>query len=148
MHFRLFVSAAVAATFAAGPLQAYSMDPYEVVRLNDNAMTCEALVGEINALSNEVRQQTANAARASRNRQTASAVGRGLLSGLAQGASMFGVGGDGIGGAVAASAVSGLANQAASAVAAAPADQPEAAPPSPQAERLAHLTNLSRSRSC
>lgn len=148
MHFRLFVSAAVAVTFAAGPLQAQSADPYEVVRLNDNAMTCEALVGEINALSNEVRQQTANAARASRNRQTAGAVGRGLLSGLAQGASMFGVGGDGIGGAVAASAISGLANQAASAVASGPTEQAEAAPLSPQAERLAHLNNLNRNRAC
>jgi hypothetical protein len=145
MHFRLFVSAAVAASFVAGPLQAQSAGAYEVVRLNDNAMTCEALVREINTLSSEVRQQTADATRASRNRQTAGAVGRGLLSGLAQGASMFGGGGgNGIGGAVAASAIAGLANQAATA----PVEQPAAAAPSPQAERLAHLNGLNRSRSC
>jgi len=149
MNTRLFLSAAVAATFVAGPLQAQSAATYEVVRLNDNAMTCEALIGEINTLSNEVRQQTADAARASRNRQTAGAVGRGLLSGLAQGASMFGGGGgNGLGGAVAASALAGLANQAATASATAPVEQPAAAAATPQAERLAHLTELSRNRSC
>ncbi|RZJ02033.1 MAG: hypothetical protein EON90_00070 [Brevundimonas sp.] len=148
MQFRPLVSTAVAAIFVAGPLQAQSA-PYEVVRMNDNAMTCEALIGEINTLSNEVRQQTADAARASRNRQTAGAVGRGLLSGLAQGVSMFGGGGNnGIGGAVAASALSGLANQAASTAASAPTEQPAAAAPSPQAERLAHLNDLNRSRGC
>jgi hypothetical protein len=143
----------VAVGLAAGPIQAQSNAPYQVIRMNDSTMTCEALIGEINTLSEEVRRQSADAERAARNRQTAGAVGRGLLSGLARGASMFGGGGGGgdgaMAGAVAASALAGLANEAAASGAAASAAAPTAPPPpSPQSERIAHLTSLLQSRPC
>lgn len=149
---RLLMTVGVAVGLTAGPIQAQSNAPYQVIRMNDSTMTCEALIGEINTLSEEVRRQTADAERAARNRQTAGAVGRGLLSGLARGASMFGGGGGGDGamaGAVAASALAGLANEAAASGAAASAAAPPAPPPpSPQTERIAHLTSLLQSRPC
>lgn len=147
MQIRLLVGAALAASLVAGPLQAQSAEPYEVVRMNDGAMTCEALVGAINTLSQEVRQQAANAERAQRNRQTAGAVGRGLLGGLARGASLFG-GGNGGNEAAVVGALAGMASEAAAAGNAAPAQPPAAAAPTPQAERLAHLNDLFRNRSC
>jgi hypothetical protein len=149
MKIRLLAVTSLAVSVVAGPLQAQSAAPYEIVRMNDSAMTCEALIGEINGLSDEVRRQTADAERAARNRQTAGAVGRGLLGGLARGASMFGYGGgsDGIGGAVAASAIASIASEAASSASspAAPAAPPSA---SPQSQRLTYLTDLHRTRAC
>lgn len=135
---------------AATPMQALAQDAYEVVRVGDSEMTCEALTSTINALGAEIQQQEVAAARSAQNRETAGRVGRGLLSGLARGASMmgYGGGGDGIGGAVAAQALAGVADSIASAPPASPAPAPAPAVQSPQQRRMQHLQGIHAVRPC
>lgn len=141
--------AAIAAAAAASPVLA--QDAYEVVRLGDGQMACEALVTDMNTIRNEIREMERRTREGAEARQTAGRVGRGLLSGLARGAAAMGYGGglgDGVGGAVASQAIAGVANELANAPPSAPA---EAAPPAtdtPRHQRLAHLTALFGSRGC
>lgn len=148
MRLRLAAIAAAAAA-AAGP--ATAQEAYEVVRLGDGQMACEALVADMNTIRAEIREIERRTREGAEARQTAGRVGRGLLSGLAQGAAAMGYGGalgNGVGGAVASQAIAGVANELANAPPSAPV---EAAPPatdSPRHQRLAHLTSLFGSRGC
>lgn len=116
---------------------------YQVVRAADSQMACEAMATEINALTAETQEQLQRAQRDAATRQTAGRVGRGLLSGLARGATMFGYGSssDAVTSAVAGAAVAGVAEQIANPSQAAPA--PAATQPdTPQLQRLNHLRGL------
>lgn len=143
--------AAIAAAAAAAASPVLAQDAYEVVRLGDGQMACEALVTDMNTIRNEIREMERRTREGAEARQTAGRVGRGLLSGLARGAAAMGYGGglgDGVGGAVASQAIAGVANELANAPPSAPA---EAAPPAtdtPRHQRLAHLTALFGSRGC
>lgn len=147
MRLRLVALAVAAAV--AGP--AAAQDSYEVVRLGDGQMACEALVSDMNTIRTEIREIERRTREGAEARQTAGRMGRGLLSGLARGAAAMGYGGalgDGIGGAVASQAIAGVANEIANAPPSAPA---EAAPPpadTPRHQRLEHLTALFGSRGC
>lgn len=129
----------VAALSAAMLLQTPGNEASMIIRPSDSDMTCEALAAEVNELSAQLRerQQRAETAR------TAGRVGRGLLSGLARGANMFGYGSsEGAMAAVAVTAAAGAADQmAASPGATAPAATVEQ-------QRIEHLTGLRASRSC
>ena len=73
-----FVALAVAAA-VAGP--AAAQDSYEVVRLGDGQMACEALVSDMNTIRTEIREIERRTREGAEARQTAGRMGRGLLSG-------------------------------------------------------------------
>ncbi len=150
MRLRLAALAAAAAA-AAAAAPAIAQEAYQVVRLGDGQMTCEALVSDMNTIRTEIGEIERRTREGAQARQTAGRVGRGLLSGLARGAAAMGYGGgmgDGVGGVVASQALAGVANEIANAPASAPAEATPPAADSPRHQRLAHLTALFGSRGC
>lgn len=111
-----------------------------VIHPDDAQMTCEGLAAAINDLSGEIRAQEQRAETA----RNAGRVGRGLLSGLARGAGMFGYGGgDAAAAAVAVTAAAGVADQMA-----AQSGGQSAPTATVQQQRLTHLNGLYASRPC
>lgn len=146
-------SAVIAAVLILAPAASHAQSGYAVVRSGDGQMTCEALTSSMNALHGEIAEQARRAQRQAEGRQTAGRVGRGLLSGLAQGATMLGYSGglgEGAGGAIASSALAGVANQIANAPPseATPVPAEPAAQDTPRHQRLAHLNSLFSARPC
>ena len=140
----------VALAVLAFAVQPAAAQDFQVVREGDSQMACDVMTAEINGLNQTIREKAERAQRNAQTRQTAGRMGRGLLSGLAQGAQMMGYGalgntGNAVTNAVASAAVSGvaqeLANGASQSSQAAPA--PAAAPSeSPEQQRLAHLMGI------
>lgn len=107
-----------------------------VIHPGDSEMSCDALAVAVNDLAGAVREQQARA----ENGRNARRAGRGLLTGLARGANMFGYRStEGAVAAVAVTAAAGAADEAASAPA------PER-PATVEQQRLDHLTRLHASR--
>lgn len=143
-------AAVLALVLTASAPMATAQEAYEVVRLGDGQLSCEALVSDMNAIRAEIAEAERRAREGAQARQTAGRMGRGLLSGLARGAAAMGYGGglgDGIGGVVASQAIAGVATEMANAP---PSAAPESAPPAetPRHQRLAHLTSLFGGRGC
>lgn len=129
---------------------AFAQRNFQVVREGDSEMACETMTAEINTLNQQVREQADWAQRNAQTRQAAGRMGRGLLSGLAQGAQMMGYGalgnsGNAVTNAVTSAAISGVASEIANS-ASQPSEaqsQPAAAPTeSPQQQRLNHLMGI------
>lgn len=147
MKTSFLLSFALAASITTG---AVAQDRnYQVVRAADSQMTCEAMSTEINALLAETQEQLQRAQRGAASRQTAGRVGRGLLSGLARGATMFGYGSstESIASAAAGAAVAGVATQMTTPGQTEPAPA-VAQPDTPQLQRLNHLRGLYGARPC
>ena len=130
----------MAALSAALLIQTPSGESSMVVRPGDGEMSCQALGAEINDLSARQRQQQQRAETA----RNAGRVGRGLLSGLARSANLFGYrSSDGAAAAAAVTAAAAAAEQM---------SEPGDAAPTPvltvEQQRLAHLTTLHASRGC
>ena len=84
---------AFALALAACAQPALAGKPYEVVKAGDRDQSCQALGDEINGLIAEVARQQKRADReAAGGTRAAGAMGRGLLSGLAYGASSMAYG--------------------------------------------------------
>lgn len=132
----------ITALSAALLFQAPSNESFMVVRAGDGEMSCAALASAVNDLSAQQRQQQQRAETA----RNAGRVGRGLLSGLARGANMFGYGSsEGAAAAVAVTAAAAAAEQ----MSASGTDTPGRAPAvTAEQQRLAHLTALIASRGC
>lgn len=129
----------IAAIAAAALIQTPSDEASMVIRSGDSEMSCDALAASINDLSAQVREQQQQ----SENARNAGRVGRGLLSGLARGASMFGYrSSEGAAAAVAVTAAASAADQMA---ASGNADGDVA---TVEQQRLAHLGSLHAARSC
>lgn len=146
-------SVAIAALLVFLPAGSQAQSSYQVVRPGDGQMSCEALAAGINALYGEIADEAQGAQRRAEGRQAAGRVGRGLLSGLARGATILGYNnglGDGAGGALASSAIAGVADEIANAPTPEPGPAPEVegSRETPRQQRLAHLRSLFDSRSC
>lgn len=134
--------------FAAQP--AFAQRNFQVVRDGDNDMACETMTAEINTLNQQIREEAERAQRNAQTRQAAGRMGRGLLSGLAQGAQMMGYSaigdtGNVVTNAVASAAVSGVASELANGVSQAGQSAPQqAAAPTetPRQQRLSHLMGI------
>lgn len=140
------IAAAASILSLATSQVAFAQSGFQVLRTGDSELTCEALVTEINGLNQTVRQQAERAQRNAQTRQTAGRVGRGLLSGLARGAQVFAYGStstEALGGLVASSAASGVAQEIANG-ASQPAQPPQPLPAvdTPEQHRLTHLTGI------
>lgn len=129
--------------------------PYEAVRVGDGELSCEALTKDINGLTSEVAVQGRRAQRRRSSSGLGSAMGRGLLSGLAQGAVSMSYGAssqEALVGSLASGAADGLTSAASGATpAAGPSSRPEPpapAPASPQQQRLDHLMAIHRQKAC
>lgn len=142
---------AVAALLTSSALAA---PVYEVLRVGDSEKTCEVLTGEINALNAEVAELNAKATKKAAAAKSGKALGKGLLSGLAQAAPMLGsyggFGNNGMASMIASQAASGVAQQALTSAANAPEAPAEAAAPqiTPQQQRLTHLMGIYRAKPC
>lgn len=146
-----FVALALAAMLAADPALAEpesSAAPYQVLRSGDRKMSCEALSVEVNALNATVLAQTEKTRKEAKASQGRSAVGKGLLSGLAKGASFMGGYSNSVGGMLATTAASGVAQEMASNVGKAPATPPAATPATPEQQRVTHLTGIYKQKAC
>lgn len=153
MKLHAALCAAALAAASASDAAALTLQSYEVVRLGDSQLSCEALAADMTAIRSEIAEMDRRARDGAQARQSAGRLGRGLLSGLARGAAAMGYGGnlgDGAGGALATQAIAGVASEIANAPPAAEPPAESAASPqdSPRHQRLAHLTALFQGRAC
>lgn len=141
----------IAAVLAMATTPTLAGAPYEVVRIGDRAMSCEAMADEINSLTAMVADQQKRADRkAAGGGRAGGAAAKGLASGLIYGATSMAYG-------VSAhdALISGAAQGASDGVAAMGSDtarpsRPASAPPvnSPERQRLDHLNGIYRDKAC